>query len=165
MFNSDGRTELGQSVDNFNAPDLTPEEMTEHYGNVIARALEGTGLIEVREVQANLVNQVHIMARVKEKNARVVAQKVISALLQRTEPTDIECFCGKQYLWVEGRLVYAWVFGFGSPDIKRMAQIVCDTIEVAVPPKRVEVLEAPLMGPGTPQSSGPGSRGAAPVRG
>lgn len=166
MFEIEGTTELDQDVSSFEAPDLTPEQMTEHYANMVAQSLAQTGLIEVREVQANLVNQLHILCRVKEKNARQVAQKLVKDLLRRTEAsTDVEAFICKQYLLRDNDVVYAWVFSFGGPDVRRVAQIVCETIDASIPRKKVEVLEAPLMGTGTPASSGPGSKGAAPLRG
>lgn len=165
MFESSGRTELGQSVDDFDAPDLTPEEVTEHYAGVVANILEGTNLIEVREIQANMVNQIHLLARVKEKDARTVAQLVVKSILFAVEASDVDAFIGKQYLIKEGDLVYAWVFSFTHPsNIKKVADVVSAAIDKAIPTKKVDVLEAPLLGSGPPQSTGVGIKGARPVR-
>lgn len=165
MFDTDGVNDVGQDIHDFDAPELSPEHLTEHYAGIIASALTKTGLVEVREIQANLVNQVHILARVQEKHARQVAQVLIRSILFKTLKTDIDSFCGKQFLVKDNDVVYAWVFSFGGKDVQYMARVVCEAIEEAVPQKRLEVLEAPLMGPGTPRSAGPGSRGAAPIRG
>jgi hypothetical protein len=172
MQPTDGKTESGQDISVFDAPDLTPEEMTKHTAGIIANALEETGLIEVREVQVNMVNQVHLLARVQAKHASTVAQKVVDTLLIRTDDDpEIDAFFGKQYIrkmdeeTKRKKLAFAWVFSFASKDLRYMAQVVCDAIEEAVPRKKLDVLEAPLLGPGTPQSTGPGSKGARPVRG
>ena len=169
---SDGRTELGQDVNAFAAPDLSPEDLTQHTANLIANALDATGLIEVREIQANLVNQVHILARVQARNAREAANKIVDTVIMRTDDDpSIEAFLGKQYLRKKKqgqprkKLCFAWVFSFGSKDLHHMVTVVCNAIEESTPRKRLDVLESPLMGPGTPISTGPGSRGARPVKG
>jgi hypothetical protein len=160
-----GKNEVGQVVSAFDAPDLSPEEMTEHAAGVIATALEATGLVEIRETQANMVNQVHLLCRVKEENARAVAHKMVFSILRSlAHDEQVEAFLGKQFLLKSDKLAYAWVFSFAGEDLNHMMHIVCDAIELAIPRKKVDVLEAPLMGPGTPQSVGPGSRGAAKIR-
>jgi hypothetical protein len=166
MFQAKGKTDEGQDLSVFEAPEITAQEYTEHTAGVIANFLEATGLVEVREIQANLVNQVHLLCRVKDANARTVAQKLVKAILVRAEVDGkIEAFIGKQFILKDGKLLYAWVFSFACEDLKRMAQVVCDAIEEAVPKRKIEVVESPLMGPGTPRSYGPGSRGASPLKG
>jgi hypothetical protein len=65
---------------------------------------------------------------------------------------------------MEGLLRYGWVMTFASKDLKETARLVCEAIDSVVP--RYEVMESPLLGPGTPQGQGPGGRkGAAPIRG
>lgn len=165
MFQAKGKTDEGQDLSTFDPPELSKEQYTEHAAGVIANALEATKLVVVREVKANLVNQVHLLCRVKESDAREVANKLVCLLLKRCEGSEkIEAFMGKQFLLVNGKMAYAWVFSFACEDLKYLMQVVCDTIEEALPRKRVEVLESPLMGSGTPQSSGPGSRGASPLK-
>ena len=156
------RTELGQDVSKFSEPEMSPEQKTAHYAQIAAAALERTGVIEIVEVSANLVNQIHIMGRVKQEHERKVAHEIVNRVLLRAEqnPETLECFLGKQFLRKNGKLCYAWVFSYGSKNIVEATHLFCDSV-TEVSPKR-EVLEAPLMGAGTPQSSG-GGKGARPV--
>ena len=151
-----------QDVSGYEAPEISPKEVTEHLAQRVAAALEQTGLIEIVKVQANLVNQIHIMARVHLKDERKVANEVIYNILRRTEGVCKQ-HMGKQFLLKNERMAYALVFSFGSDDIRKAAHAVCDAITEVMPP--MEVIESPLMGGGTPQSGGrkSGKKGAAPV--
>ena len=156
-----GTNEVGQDVSVFDAPNLSPEQHTEHTAGVLARAFEQTRLVEVVEVKANLVNQVHLLCRVKKEAERELVHTVVTRILARLEHNErVEAFIGKEFMLKRGKVIYAWVFSFASDDVREMAHAVCDAIDEARP--RTEVLESPLMGSGTPQSSS-GGRGAAPV--
>lgn len=64
------------------------------------------------------------------------------------------------------KMRYGWVLSCGSRDVKEAAQRIGLALDKAIP--RMEVLEAPLMGPSTPkgQVGGPvgKSKGATPIR-
>jgi hypothetical protein len=159
-----GYTDLGQDVTAFNAPDLSPKDIADHTAGIFARAWEGTGLVEVVEVQAS-AGQVHILGRVKRENERELVNNVVKAVYTACNHKKGQCVARVAkpfFLKDNGQMAYAWEFTFISSDLKAAAQVVCDAIEMAIP--RREVLEAPLMGPKCPQG-GPGSRkGASPCK-
>ena len=162
-----GFTDSGQDVHQFDAPDISPEEMAEHTASRVASALEATKMFGVVEVKAG-IGQVHIMGRVKREHERRWAEGVVYPMLLTMDKSE-ECngFIGKQYLLKEGKslesMKYAWVISFASNDLRKSALDLCTSFEATVP--RVEVTESPLMGPSTPQSGGQrsGRKGASPV--
>jgi hypothetical protein len=159
VFNSSPEPEDNASA--FDAPNLSPQDYAEHTAQVIARILESTGLIEIVEVHAS-VGQVHLLGRVKAENEKRYVDTVVkNSLLAMRKVCD--GFIGKQYLLREDRMVFGWVFSFGSEDLKRAAQAVADALDTLVP--RREVMEAPLIGPPSPQSGGQtsGRRGASTI--
>ena len=153
--------------------DVPPEKLTEHVAGQIANALEATNLLQIREIQANQVGQVHIILRVPTENEFEVAQKIVDSLLieidDKQDP-DIKVFLGKQYLRKfdekigKKRLAYAWVFSFSAQDLRRMSRVVCEVIEQSIPVSKLDIMEAPLLGQGAPLSTGPGVRGARPLK-
>ena len=167
MEGGQGFNDSGQDVTQFEAPDISPEEFAEHIASRVASALEATKMFGVVEVKAG-IGQVHIMGRVKREHERRWAENVVYPMLLILERSD-ECngFIGKQYLLKDGKsldnMKYAWVISFASNDLRKSASEICTSFEPAIP--RVEVTEAPLMGPGTPQSGGQrsGRKGASPV--
>jgi hypothetical protein len=162
-----GVTDAGQDVHQFDAPDISPEEYAEHTASRVASALEATKMFGVVEVKAGL-GQVHIMGRVRREHERRWAENVIFPMLLTMEKSeDCNGFIGKQYILKEGKaldnLKYAWVISFASNDLRKSAADICTSFAAAIP--RVEVTEAPLMGPSSPQSGGArsGRKGASPV--
>jgi hypothetical protein len=89
------------------------------------------------------------------KNLPAVAERIVaaSAAVGDVKPGPL-------------KLKYGWVLSFGSKDVRRTAQYVGEALDKAIP--RYEVLEAPLIGPGTPVGSPTGKtgkKGAMPIRG
>lgn len=158
-------TESGQDVDDFEPPDISPEEFADHTANLVANALASTKMFGVVEVRAG-IGQVHVMGRVRRERERQFVDKVVMPILRVMESSD-DCngFVGKQFILKDGAVKYAWVISFASNDLRRAASDICQAFEAVVP--RIEVTEAPLLGPGTPQSGGrsTGKRGASPVAG
>ena len=164
-FQTTGRNDLGQDVAVFDAPDLSPTQITEHCAGQIANAIESTGLVEVVETMANMVNQVHFQCRVKDSNAREVAHSMVHPLIRLgCENEAYDFFLGKQFLEKKGKIVFAWIFSFSASDIQGMTRDVIDAIDHLNGNAKKEVLETPLMGSGTPMSAGQGSRGARPLK-
>lgn len=155
-------TDLGQSVHDFDPDNVSPQEYAEHLGGIVANTLENTRLVEIVEVSA-AAGQVHLLGRVKQENERTLVHEVIDSILRQADDIG-ELFIGKQYFLRDKKLVYGWVFSYGANDLKEATRMVCDAINEAVPP--MEVLESPLVGPGTPAGSigGRGAKGASPVR-
>jgi len=158
-------TESGQDVDEFEAPEISPEEFAEHTANLVANALSATKIFGVVEVRAG-IGQVHVMGRVKRERERQFVDKVVLPILRVMESAD-DCngFVGKQFILKDDSVKYAWVISFASNDLRRAASDICQAFEEVVP--RVEVSESPLLGPGTPQSGGrvTGKKGASPIAG
>ena len=157
-----GTNPSGQDVTGFSRPDLSTEEQTGHVAGIVARILEATRLVEVVESSANLVNQVHLLCRVKAENEKKLVNTVVSALLtQEARTEDLDCHVGKQFLLRNGNVKYGWVFSFGAPDLNTITDSIAEALDQFIP--KQEVLETPLLGHGTQPSSGPGARGAKPV--
>jgi hypothetical protein len=96
-------------------------------------------------------------------------QGLIRSLVWALNGTEYQEHIGTKYIPRKGpkgehNVVYGWLFCFMGPDPLQMSRLVCGAIEEVFPP--LEVMESPLMGPGTPQSGGStsGKKGAAPVR-
>jgi len=160
-FTSTGKNEVGQDISDFDAPDISPQGEAEHIAQLIAGALEKTSLVEVAEVRA-VAGQVHILARVKKENERAVVHQLAKTILVRTR--DIcDSHIGKNYFLKGNKMVYGWAFSFGSNDLKNAAHAICGAIDEVSP--RMEVLEAPLLGPGTPSGGVNVGKGASLVRG
>lgn len=163
-FFAEGVNEAGQDVNAFEAPDIGPEEYAEHMANVLANALQATKIFGVVEVQAG-IGQVNVMGRVRRDRERIFLDKVVApVLITMDKIDDVEGFIGKQFIVRDGSVKYAWVISYASNDLKKATFAVCQAFEAAIP--RMEVTEAPLSGPPTPQSGGAttGRKGAAPVR-
>jgi hypothetical protein len=144
------------------APELSDEDYTEHTAGQTANALQSTKLFEVVEVKTG-IGQIHLLGRVKQDNERAFLDKVVVPILKVLEKYDGH-IC-KQFLLKNGDLKYAWSVSFAAEDIRAVAHEVCNAIAAAVP--KLQVMEAPLVGPSTPQGAGPrgGRKGASPIRG
>ena len=159
-----GRNESAQDVDEFKAPDLTPDEYAEHTANLTANAFQATKLFEVVEVKAG-VGQIHLLGRVKQDDERTFLDKVITPVLKAIEAShECEGHICKQFILKNGKTKYAWTVSFAANNLKLAAHAICEAVNTAVP--RLEVVESPLVGPSTPMGGGPGGgrRGASPVR-
>ena len=162
-FSSEGVTETGQDADAFEAPEIGPEEYAEHMANVLANTLQSTKIFDVVEVQAG-VGQINVMGRVRRDKERTFLKKVVTPVLTvMGKNDDIEGFVGKQFIVRDGAVKYAWVISYASNDLRAATHLVCQSFEPVT--SRMEVTEAPLMGPSTPQSGGlsTGRKGASPV--
>ena len=158
--------DAGQDVEEFGAPEISPEEFADHMASVLANALSGTKMFEVVEVQSG-IGQVHIMGRVKKEKERPFVPNVVKPILRVMKHSD-NCngFVGKQFVLNDDDDVrYAWIVSFSSNDLRRATSEICQSFEAVIP--RLEVTEAPLMGPSTPQSGGrtTGKKGASPIAG
>jgi hypothetical protein len=152
-----GVTDLGQNVDAFSKPNLSPEDEAQHYAGLLASALEATGLVEVVETKVS-VGQIHFMCRVQKKNEREFANSLLHPTLLAARG-NFDLFTGKQFLIKKNTddMVFGWVFAVGAMDMAEAVRTIGTVLEVAAP--RVMVTEAPLMGPPTPAGSvGKGGR-------
>lgn len=159
-----GRTDSSQDVDEFRAPDLSPDEYAEHTANQTANAFQATKLFEVVEVKAGL-GQVHLLGRVKQDDERAFLDRVITPVLKAIEASrECEGHICKQFILKNGKTRYAWTVSFAANNLKAAAHAICSAIQASVP--KLEVMEAPLVGPATPSGGGPGGgrKGASPVR-
>jgi hypothetical protein len=165
-----------QDPDNFAPPDLSPEDVTDHIARQTANVLEGTGLIEIKELHSS-VGQVHFFGRVKDSNKRKwsdLVKRILVVLL------DHDGFMGTQNILKlkEGRDAssrnpddydqrFGHVVSIGARDIKVAAEAVCNMVLERNPSSRIEVTEAPMMGRGASQSGGrnTGRKGAHPTAG
>jgi hypothetical protein len=163
-FATRGVTDEGQRVDDFNAPDLSPQEYAEHTAQQTAGAFEATKLIEIVEVKAG-IGAVHLLGRVKKDNEKPFMDMVVRPVLQAMSESEADGFVGKQFFLKNGSVKYGWVISFSSNNLKHAAYTIAEALEPAIP--RLEVMESPLVGPGAPQSGGSGSgrRGASPLKG
>ena len=162
-FQTKGINDVGQDIDEFEAPDVSPQEQAEHTAQRTAAALEATKLIEIVEVKAS-PGQVHMLGRVRKDNERPFMDLVVWPILRAMEHSDADGFVGKQFFLKNDAGKYGWVISFASNNLKNTAYEVAEALDPALP--HVEVMEAPLQGPGTPQNGGQssGRRGASPVR-
>lgn len=156
-------TELGDGLSAFEAPEITPEEYAEHLANLTANALAATKMIKIIEVRSGL-GQVHILGRIRHDRERKFLEDVVDPVLRLfSRNEDGHGFIGKQFVLKDDKVKYAWVLSFAANDLKKMVSEVCRSFDSAVP--RMEVTEAPLLGPGAPQSGGQktGRKGATPI--
>lgn len=161
-FQRTGRNESDQDISEFDAPDLSAQDFAEHTANATANAFAATKMFEVVEVKA-AVGQVHLLGRVKKDFDKAFVEKVIDPVLRALDRTDgCEGHLCKQFLLKDGVTKFAWTISFAANDLRSAAHAVCDAIAPAIP--KIEVMESPLMGPGTPVGSKGGRKGAAPVR-
>ena len=163
-FLTSGLTDTGQRVEEFQAPQLGDDDYADHTAKMTANALDATGLIEIVEVQAG-PGKVNLLGRVKQENERVYMDKVVDPILDAFFDCNADGFVGKQFFKRKkgGPKKYGWVISFGSESIRDAANMICQAIEESVP--RLEVMEAPLVGPATPQSGGQrtGRKGASTI--
>ena len=147
-------------------PADTEVSKEEHYANMIANALEATGLItKVKEVKF-AVGQMYFLCRVDKAAARRFVRGPGEGALRRFKG-HCQVFVGTQYFIDEDtdELRFGWLVGF-TFDPTELREVV-EGIDAVLSKytSKIEVLESPLMGPGTP-SGGPGrGKGAAPIRG
>lgn len=150
--------------DEFKAPDLSAEEYAEHTANQTANAFQATKLFEVVEVQAG-VGRVHLLGRVKMDDEKVFLDTVITPVLKAIEAShDCEGHICKQFILKNGKTKYAWTISFAANNLRLAAHAICESLSAAIP--RLEVMEAPLVGPQVPVGGGPGGgrKGATPLR-
>ena len=162
-FKTKGKTESGQDVGEFREPDLSSQDQAEHTAQMTARAYESTKLIEIVEVKA-APGQVHLLGRVQRNNEKTFMEKVALPTLKAMTGDEADGHLCKQFFLKNGSLRYGWCISFASNNLKGTAYKIAEALEPVAP--RLEVMEAPLQGAGTPQSGGQttGRRGAAPVR-
>ena len=161
------------TFDELREGNLSPIEEAEELASIMEKRLETTGLIQVVETQFH-IKQVHLLCRVRQENERLVVHGPIEAMTECADDfpeLKPELFFGKSYFRKGGKLRYGWVFSFGSDDLVKLIEEMCDSlVDVSSGKRRVEVMEAVLVGPPTPRgsvvgSSGGGTKGAAPLRG
>jgi hypothetical protein len=160
-----GKTACDQDVNAFAAPDLSAQEFAEHTANQTASAFQATGMFEVVEVKAG-VGQVHLLGRVKRDFDKAFTDGVITPVLKAIEETEgCEGHLCKQFLRKNGATKFAWTISFAANDLRAAAHAVVAAIEPLIP--KIEVMESPLRGPGTPVGAQgkTGRKGATPVRG
>jgi len=159
-----GVTDTGQRLNEFDAPDISPQEYAEHTAQQTASAFEATKLIEIVEVKAG-IGAVHLLGRVKKDNEKTFMEMVVHPVLRAMSESDADGFVGKQFFLKNGAVKYGWVISFSSNNLRQAAYNIAEALEPAIP--RLEVMESPLVGPGAPQSGGStsGRRGASPLRG
>jgi len=160
QFQSEGRTELGQDLDEFEAPEISEQEYAEHAAGIVAKALEDTNLIEIVEMQPT-ASQINLLGRVKQENEKKLVHSVVFSILKRCNGFS-EPHIGKIFFLKNDKLVYGWIFSFSTTDMKTTVQSICQAIEEVAPKK--EVLEAPLVGPNPPTGSIGGRKGASPIK-
>ena len=161
-FNTLGRNESDQDISEFDAPDISAQEFAEHTANQTANAFAATKMFEIVEVKAG-VGQVHLLGRVRKDFDKPFVENVIDPVLRAIDRTDgCEGHLCKQFLLKDDRTKFAWTISFAANDLRGAAHAICEAIAPAIP--KHEVMEAPLMGPGTPVGSKGGRKGAAPVR-
>jgi hypothetical protein len=143
---------------------LSPEEISAKYAAVFSEALESTGLVQVVEIKT-MVQQFHILARLKNpKRERDLIYGPIEQMLRNGQDRAV-LFFGKEYLLKDDNLVYGWVFSVGAEDFEDIIPVLCDTITYREKPK-LDVMEMPMLGKPTPQSSdATRGRGWSPVGG
>lgn len=139
----------------------TEDESPDRYATEVANLLHGTNIFEIVEVKAG-AGQIHLMGRVKGASQKRFLSKVVEPVLYAVEGKCKE-HVGTQYFLRNGKTRYGWVMSFTSKDLAAVAEAIRGVLE----PSQGEIMEAPLMGPGTPQSGGQrsGRKGAAPLRG
>lgn len=156
----------------FETQDMSPDDLARHVAGAFANVLERTGLIEVREMHHS-VGQCHFLCRVKDKNKRKWRELTKKMLVVMNQVCD--GFIGTQEIVLpkEGAPQdstnpddydhrFGHLISIGAPDLKGAAEAVAQVI-VESGPRRQEVMEAPMLGRGAPQSGGRGTgrKGAA----
>ena len=147
--------------------ELGPRDVAERLAQKFAEALESTHLLDVVEIRAQ-TNHVNILARVSKGKEKQMIHGPAKAMLLATLGKRIEIFIGKTFFVKKNRkLMYAWAFTVASDDLAGAINLLCDVLEDSDDAGGIDVMEAPLMGRGTPLGSlavtGSGSKGAAPV--
>lgn len=174
----------GQSPDNFEAPNLTPEEMADHTARMVARVLEATHLFEVVEME-KFPGSFHFFGRVKKQNLKVWRHDLVKRCLVAMRFVG-DGFIGTQDVvrLKKGRSadsrdpndydqLFGWVFSLAAKDLYNASVEICRIIEEwGIPAPKTEVREMIMLGSGPPQAGsgaagpkGTGRRGAHPVSG
>lgn len=152
---------------------LSPIEVSEELAKLMEQRLEATGLVQVVEKQVH-IKQIHLLCRVRQENERLVVHGPIDVMTECADDfpdLKAELFFGKSYFRKGGKLRYGWVFSFGSDDIVRLIEEMCDSLHDVHSRIRGDVMEVALVGPPPPKGAvmgaggAGGSKGAAPVRG
>lgn len=145
-----GETDLGVSVTDYDAPELSEEDFAESTANAVANAFEETKLFESLEVQST-PDQISIMGRVRADQEGTFVERVVTPILKATD-SDEDCglFVGKQYILKKGETRYAWVISIASSDLKGASTKVVTSFDTAS--RKREVMESPLVGNAPPQT-------------
>jgi hypothetical protein len=157
-----------QDISMFEAPELSDEDYTEHSAGIIANALDRTGLVEIYEITVEKTNQFVLSARVKTESEKDFITKILRSIQMKTYG-QMETFFCQHYFIKElkgGKLqqVFSWKLAFGGIESRDAAKLVSEAIDDIIP--KMEVMESPLLGPGTPQGVvGGKSKGASTIRG
>ena len=160
--------DLDESQD-YESPDLSPQDYAERAADIMAMAFQKTGLVEVAQTRAAL-GQIHLLCRVKAENEKRFVDDAVFPILEAVDD-DCESYIGTQYFLKEGGVKgarsrrYGWTISFSSPDIDKTLREVCDVLDSLC--QKNELMEAPLVGKPAPQSGGTksGRKGASPVAG
>jgi hypothetical protein len=133
------------------------EDHDKQLADLLARVLESTKLMEVVETKLS-VGQIYFLCRVEQKSAKELMSTYGFPILEEAnKPKTFDCFIGTQYLVDKrGEHRYAWVFGVGSDDLPDASRRICDIVSANAP--KLEVTEAPLVGPPSPSGSVKGGR-------
>lgn len=134
---------------------------TEDFARDLKIAIEHTSMAEVIE-SIIAPNEVHLMIRVLKESESDWLHGVVRDVLHVVDDTKVELFAGKQFFLKNKKLVFAWVMAWSGPDLTELGTHIISAIEGHHP--EIEVGEQPLLGQGAPQSTGPGKKGARPVR-
>jgi hypothetical protein len=134
--------------------ELTEEHFSEHVFGVIATELERTKLLQIAEKEHRDTGKFDYLCRVKGDQIRVFQHRLLEPL-HRAAKGNFEIYTAHEFFLKDDRWVQGWHLYFAGADSREMARIITSTIEDNFP--RPEVIESPLMGPGSPQSGGRGT--------
>lgn len=163
-FKTTGKTDFGVDVNEFDAPNLSPEDLAERATGVLATAFEATRVFDVIERKYRF-GEVQLMGRVSPGNESLFAKGILKPVLLMAAEKGHELFTGKQFFIKSGTkdIRYAWVVALSSDDLREAVKDICEVIDRVCPSATVDVTEVPLLGPSTPVG-GSGVKGASPVR-
>lgn len=124
-------------------------------------ALAGTKMLEIVETKHGL-QEVHTILRVYREKERSFLAGPVKRILQLTQD-KVDVFVGRQYILSENdELRQQFVLSLSGPRLEELLLVLEDNITSQNP--KIEVEEAPLMGPSTPRGSvESGQKGARPV--
>ena len=139
--------------------DESPEEYARRQAHVLKQALERTKLVEIKEVQV-MVNQVHLLGRVKTENEPKLIRGPIKAMWLRSNINKKKenLTTSKSYFGVNDDLKYGWTFSAGSDNLEDLVGRLCSALDDSDIEAKVELEEAVLLGPATPAGSVTGGK-------